>query len=230
MIRCVAFDFDGTLVQSNGIKRQAYYEVARRLGDVSDIVDWALSECSGDRRAVLGAIVEKAAETGKLPRPGSRPWTDLLVEKYSEICEDAIVACPVVPGAIEALDALRLQGKRLFVNSSTPLAPLGAVLRRRSMVGYFCGIYGSEGTKPGNLRLALSSVGAGAEEMVFVGDNEVDLAAAQEVGCHFIGVLNEFSDFRSEPRYMLRELSGLDKLVAGLSDTLDTTGKLSHDR
>jgi beta-phosphoglucomutase-like phosphatase (HAD superfamily) len=49
-IRCVAFDFDGTLVDSNAVKRQAYFEAARREDPSGQLVAAVLAELpQGDR-------------------------------------------------------------------------------------------------------------------------------------------------------------------------------------
>jgi phosphoglycolate phosphatase-like HAD superfamily hydrolase len=213
MIRCVVFDFDGTLVQSNAIKRQSFFEAATVIGDLSDIVERVLAECPGDRHGVTRAIVECARAAGRLSAPDVSTLPDTLAQRYTELCDDAIAACPFVPGARELLDELRGEGCDLFINSATPPGPLASAVRRRDLGSYFRGVWGNERSKVENLRAAMSMAGAGASETAFVGDAEPDRAAAAEVGCHFVGLLNEFSDFRTAPRHALRELHDLGRLL-----------------
>jgi phosphoglycolate phosphatase len=216
MIRCIVFDFDGTLVQSNGIKRSAYYRTAERLGAVSDIVTKVLAECFGDRHEVLTAIVEGARAAERVP-PGNGDLATSLAADFSRIVLEEIAVCPEVPGAMGALAELKGAGYPLYINSSTPSAPLFDVITRRRMGDFFRGVFGNEGGKLGNLRRAMAESGVGAAETLFVGDYEVDQAAAGELGCPFVGVINEFSDFKSEPRHRLRELYGLKALVESLA-------------
>jgi phosphoglycolate phosphatase len=215
-VRCIAFDFDGTLVQSNAIKRRTFYEVSRSLGDVDRIVDQVLRECAGDRTEVLETIVAKAAGAFALPAaPGNRPWAQVLVERFSHVCEEAIVACPEVPGAMAALDRLLGGGFPLFINSATPTLPLVRILDRRDMTRYFRAVYGGDVQgKTGNLRLAMQAALCGPEETVFIGDNEVDRRAAEEIGCRYIGIENEVSGYRKPPVHKVGDMAGAEAVLA----------------
>ena len=53
MIACVVFDFDGTLVLSNAIKRDAFYMIADRYAGGRACMDELLTSRTGDRAAIL---------------------------------------------------------------------------------------------------------------------------------------------------------------------------------
>ena len=65
MISCVVFDFDGTLVDSNDVKRQAFFEIASsHPGGGVQWMGQALDSEAGDRKAVFHAYVQRMAEAG----------------------------------------------------------------------------------------------------------------------------------------------------------------------
>ena len=69
-IRCVAFDFDGTLVDSNAVKRSAYFEVARCEDPGGRLVSAVLAERPhADRHEVLRVVAQRAAEAGGVLDP-----------------------------------------------------------------------------------------------------------------------------------------------------------------
>src|SRR4051794_25727739 len=99
MIRCLAFDFDGTLAQSNSVKRNAYYEIAEAFGDLVGVVDDVLAKERGTRHQVIAALVSRLEKLGRLPDLRSpREWVDYLVREYTLHCEKRIAICPEVPG------------------------------------------------------------------------------------------------------------------------------------
>ncbi len=220
MIRCVAFDFDGTLALSNGIKRQAYYDAAKQLGEMERIVASVLASESGDREEICAAIVASARKQGALhSSQNPEELTRHLVSLYSTFCEERIATCPEVPGAKAALEYLRAIGCSLFVNSATPTTPLKRILELRGLSAYFRGVLGSPGGKTDNLVQILSLEKLTAKQMLFVGDNESDRRAALEIGCDFIGIENEFSGYQEPPMHRLKDLTGLLSALEGVTPT-----------
>jgi phosphoglycolate phosphatase-like HAD superfamily hydrolase len=224
-VRCIAFDFDGTLVQSNALKRESYYDVARELGDVTHVVDAVLAEVTGDRREVLGEIVRRAKHAGLLPSGSDMGvWVARLVDAYTARCEELVARCPEVPGAGDALGALKHRGYALYVNSATPAVALERIVGLRGLDVFFSAVFGSEGGKLGNLERILELEKVGARGLVFVGDQQADSDAAEAIGCHFIAIENDLSLFARRPERPLADLTSLLRVVLALDGNQEPSG------
>jgi phosphoglycolate phosphatase-like HAD superfamily hydrolase len=223
MIRCVAFDFDGTLADSNEIKRQAFFDV---VGDhdpdgstVADVVDRIRP---GDRYAVAREIARLLRERGCLgASEDADTWSQHWADAYTKACESAVAQCPEIAGASEALAWLERRGIPSYVNSATPAEPLRRVLELRGMDRRFAGIYGGPVDKPDNLRKILADVACVPDGLLFVGDGEDDRVAAETVGCLFVGVTRPGSDrFAKEVTPRIADLTTLPAIVSGVGANL----------
>lgn len=177
MIRCVVFDFDGTLVLSNDIKREGFFAaVAERPGGPERMAR-ILACPPGDRYAIFRRFAEEAGDDA-----------NELAVRYSSWCEERILVCPERPGASVALAQLRGAGIRVHVNSATPTAPLRSVVLRRYGEGSFDGVHGGHGAKRENLEAILRQEQLLPSSLAMVGDGIDDRKAALAVGCRFIGI------------------------------------------
>lgn len=177
MIRCVVFDFDGTLVLSNDIKREGFFAaVAEQPGGLERMAR-ILASPPGDRYAIFRHFAEEAGDD-----PGE------LAVRYSRWCEERILVCPERSGASLALAELRRAGIRVHVNSATPTIPLRSVILRRYGEGRFDGIHGGHGAKRKNLEAILRQEHLVPSSLAMVGDGIDDREAALTVGCQFIGI------------------------------------------
>lgn len=177
------FDFDGTLVPSNAIKRDSFSEVVSDLPDAGAHIEAILAaEPTADRSAVFRRLGERVALRCK---------TEALVARYSELCETKIIALLADGRTAKLLDRLRANGLDLHVSSGTPLTALVSSLERGGIADRFAGIHGHPARKPDTLRKILSSTGMAPESIVVVGDGESDRAAAEETGCRFVPVAGD---------------------------------------
>ncbi len=214
MIKCVVFDFDGVLVDTNLIKRKAYFDIFLNFGDVEETIDSIISnDPYSNRYIIIGRIIKRLEEIGKI-HVGDR-FETLVNEfalKYNNICESFASTCFEIPGASLVLKELS-EKYRIYVNSLTPEEPLERIIFRRGWKNYFNGIYGGSKTKKENLKKILEREKISATESVFVGDKENDLEAAMKVGCHFIGVKNKFNDFNSKGVILIESLNDLCHVI-----------------
>ena len=216
MIRCVAFDFDGTLVDSNEIKRRTFFDVLSDSDPGGSVVAEVLDEIRpGDRFDVMREIARLLIERGIAPTDRGvgesvRRW----VEAYTRRCEEEVSTCPEIPGATGALEWLAGRGIALYLNSATPEEPLLRVLRLRSWDHHFRRIFGGPASKLENLRSICEDAGVAVEELLFVGDGKDDHNTAEAFGCHFAGVVRPGpSRFSVEPQHGIGDLSGLMEVV-----------------
>ena len=212
MTACVVFDFDGVLVDSNAVKRQAYHDIFASTAGSEPVVESVLeSNTDDDRFGVIRSILQRlrldAGAPGRL---------DLLVTEYSDrynaICEEHAATCPEIPGASAALSRLARRHP-LYVISATPEDPLRRIVKRRGWTGYFRDVLGRPRTKSENLARVIRAEGIEGGEIVFVGDGRRDLDAARQAGCRFVGVRNGFNDFDPAGLTMLDDLTRLPALV-----------------
>jgi HAD superfamily hydrolase (TIGR01509 family) len=182
MIRAIAFDFDGVLVESVDVKTRAYAHLFKEYGQdvVSKVVGYHMKNGGISRFVKLRTIYEKI-----LKKPLSEKKFELLSEQFSNIVVDAVVAAPWVEGAQEFLQ--KNKNRYLyFIVSGTPQEELELIVQRRQMEQYFCAVLGSPKNKVDLFREVLPRLNLTPEETVFVGDAETDWNAAKAIGLAFL--------------------------------------------
>jgi len=177
MIRCVVFDFDGTVVLSNDIKHEGFFAAVSTIPDGHSCMAAILSNPPGDRYAIFERF---SAEVGANASD--------LVDSYSSWCEERILQCPARHGAEREIQALKAVGIKVHVNSATPDAPLRSIVARRFGMDFFDGVHGGHGEKARNLKLILELEAIHPGQLVMIGDGTDDWEAASSIGCRFIGV------------------------------------------
>jgi phosphoglycolate phosphatase-like HAD superfamily hydrolase len=191
------FDVDGTLVSAGGAGRRAFERaVADRLGPL----DGALQELRLDGLTDR-LIVRKALEL--LGRPFDDLLCDALLDRYVEHLRTEIhgPGYAVLPGVVEALEALR--GRGALVGLCTGNVEAGARLKlgRGGLDRFFdwgaSAVFGfahdgeeREKLVHAALRRASARLGrpVAAREALVVGDTPRDVDAAHHAGCPVLGV------------------------------------------
>ncbi len=188
-VKTVVFDFDGTLVDSNPIKREAYFEVFSSYGETgSTIVSQVLEEIDPSPRAVIiEEALRRLVAAGHIANGEMNEAKGRMVIRYGQICQSKVTACPEIDGASESIRMLSGEYD-LYVNSLTPVDDLEKTVKHRGLLKYFKNIFGSENTKTENLKTILSVDKLMPGQVVVVGDNSSDFDSAQKVGTHFIGI------------------------------------------
>lgn len=175
----ITFDFDGTLVQSNAIKRQTYYDVVPPGADHAFLTK-LIDNAALNRHQVFASFAE---HLGHDPRDAAE-WAEL----YDVATRRAVTNCPEVDGATATLEALTAAGHRLYLVSATPTEPLTAIADARAMSGHFDRVLGSPTPKHQHIADICAATGTDVAEVIHVGDQLADRQAAAAAGCRFIAV------------------------------------------
>jgi len=209
MIRCIVFDFDGTLVESNKIKRRVFYEVTKDLVGADSALDKILSSPnSGDRYNIFNLLITEL----KLVREVFVSSLQ-LADSYTRICEYEISRAPEIKGAIKTIKDLKGLGVKVFISSATPESTLKKIIDMRGWKEIIDKSFGSPDGKVEHMRAILLENKLSISEVIYVGDSEIDKSTALLIGCKFIGIGKDWSRFSSKPPVLLSTLENfIEKL------------------
>ena len=209
-IRCVIFDFDGTIVDSNQIKHDAFYEVTAAFPGASEILDDILDRPDfGDRYAVFRFIEEHLPAI----REGGIDGVT-LAGRYTRLCAESILAAQYIPGAIESLSALSDMNLVLAISSATPERDLYEIVHSRGIASYFAKIMGGPRSKYEHVLDMMKTYELLATEVIYVGDSEVDRLTALETGSGFIGIGKNGDRFDEVPAHLMDNLADIAEKIS----------------
>jgi phosphoglycolate phosphatase len=181
MTGALFIDLDGTLTDPKpGITGSVRYALDK-LGMASDMeLDWIIGPPM--QESLRGLTGSDALAAAALTHYRDRFGTIGLFENA------------VYPGIPEALMALRMSGRRMYLATSKPRVYAERILDHFRLAGYFDRIFGSEldGTnihKADLLRHALAETRADPAASLMIGDRKHDAIGASANGITPVGVL-----------------------------------------
>lgn len=216
-IQALAFDLDGTLVDSApglaaatdaalvelGYPAPGVERVKLWLGNGADVLmQRALSWAGAPQDAALCQRARAAFD--------------------AHYAESAHQGCQLFPGVRETLGVLAAKGFPLAVITNKPSPFVRPMLERLGIDRFFSQVIGGDDVikrkpHPAPLYLVLAQWGVKASERLFVGDSRNDIQAGQAAGCPTVGLTYGYnygeSIATSEPCRVLDDFSGLLPLV-----------------
>ncbi|WP_245636968.1 phosphoglycolate phosphatase [Azospirillum thiophilum] len=181
-IRAVAFDLDGTLVDSAADLMHASNALLAELGRPP--VDLpAVRSFIGDGAPKL--VERVLAASGGVPAPEEEAR---CLRRFLAIYEaDPSAHSALYPGVAETLGRLAEAGLRLGVCTNKPMAATTRLLDDLGIAGRFAAVVGGDSyptrkPSPEPVLGLLERLGVPPGEAAFVGDNEHDVAASRAAG------------------------------------------------
>jgi phosphoglycolate phosphatase len=186
---CLAFDLDGTLIDSAPDLHAALNRLLEELHRPPVTLAQVTKIFAGDgvRLLVSRALAATGAEA-------SEEETALHVARFLDIYE-AIPATPaqLYPGVAETLARLKADGFRLGLCTNKPQQATEILLPQLGLGGLFHCVVGGDALpvrKPdaGHLRAVIERLGGTAASSAMIGDNDNDAAVAAGCGVPFIAM------------------------------------------
>ena len=205
-IRGVAFDLDGTLVDSapglTAAVDNALYALELPMAGEERVVTWigngadvliqrALTWARQERAALRAAQGKPSVDHDDIPQAEQQAILRKLFDRYyGEVAEEGTFLFPHVADTLGALQAKGLP-LGLVTNKPTPfVAPL---LEALDIAKYFSVVIGGDDVQnkkphPDPLLLVADRMGIAPQQMLFVGDSRNDIQAAKAAGCPSVGL------------------------------------------
>ncbi|AYZ18266.1 phosphoglycolate phosphatase [Klebsiella pasteurii] len=230
-IRGVAFDLDGTLVDSapglTAAVDNALYALELPMAGEERVVTWigngadvliqrALTWARQERAALRTAQGKPSVDHDDIPQAEQQAILRKLFDRYyGEVAEEGSFLFPAVA---DTLGALHAKGLPLALVTNKPTPFVAPILASLDIAKYFTVVIGGDDVKnkkphPEPLLLVAEKLGLAPGELLFVGDSRNDIQAAKAAGCSSIGLTYGYNYGEpislSEPDYIFDQFNEL---------------------
>ena len=230
-IRGVAFDLDGTLVDSapglTAAVDNALYALELPMAGEERVVTWigngadvliqrALTWARQERAALRASQGKPSVDHDDIPQAEQQTILRKLFDRYyGEVAEEGSFLFPAVA---DTLGALHAKGLPLALVTNKPTPFVAPILASLDIAKYFTVVIGGDDVKnkkphPEPLLMVAEKLGLAPTELLFVGDSRNDIQAAKAAGCSSIGLTYGYNYgepiSQSEPDYIFDQFNEL---------------------
>ena len=185
-VKVIVFDFDGTLIDSNQLKYDAFLKLFPSDDLHKRIITEVLSEIFEETRYVILREIIKRLNT-EMNEDELDNNVQVLATKYNVIVVDGAKSCREKEGAKGALEFLSKR-YRLYLSSTTPEVSLKEIVKHRKWESYFCDIFGYPNDKKVVLLNIIKKESINPDELLVVGDGMSDMDSSKRTGCKFFPI------------------------------------------
>lgn len=247
-IRGVAFDLDGTLVDSApGLAAavdNALYALELPAAGEERVITWigngadvmmerALNWARQERATLRSAQGKPAIDEHDIPQNEQLAVVRRLFDRYyAEAAEEGSFLFPHVE---QTLSALKRSGLPLALVTNKPTPFIAPILEKLGISAYFSVVLGGDDVQnkkphPEPLLTTAKKLALAPSELLFVGDSRNDIQAAKAAGCPSIGLTYGYnygeSIVLSEPDVVL---ANFNELLPALGLPYSENQELKHD-
>lgn len=204
----IFFDFDGTLVESVGIKTKAFRKLFSWSEKVDEIVAYHKANSGVNRFTKFEHIYKNI-----LKMPLSEERKRELGEEFSQIVFDEVTRASFVRGAEEFLRR-HCKSDWIYIVSGMPHKELEELIEKRGMKKYVRGAMGAPMKKSEAIGLVLAKEKIPASQAVMVGDSFEDRDEAAKAGIAFVARLCDDSPCEFSPgTIVIKDLTELESAL-----------------
>lgn len=181
----LVFDFDGVILDSEGMKHDAFVSLFHAYPDAVNHIRQYNAEQRGVPRATkLRYICEQF-----LRLDDCHTAVERFLQEYAQVLAKQLEHAPLIPSVAHFLGA---SPHPKFVSSSAPQAEVEHLITTHNIAHHFARIYGYPSTKEAVLNVLKQEY----RTVIFFGDAIADYEAAQGAGVHFVGVIDTMTSER----------------------------------
>lgn len=211
VIKTIVFDFDGVIIESADIKTEAFRKLFSNYPDkVDKIVQYHSSNMGISRYLKFKYFYENI-----LKEHYSEEIGIALGKIFSELVLEEILKAPFVAGMEEFLEGY-YKRYLMFIVSGTPEVELLDITKSRGLERYFQGIFGSPRSKSEILNDIMKKHHLNKSEVVFIGDAESDMNAADKIGIFFIARLTDYNKSLENRKWKIKNIRELGQIIRQL--------------
>ncbi len=180
--KAIILDFDGTIVESVGIKDRAFARLFMSYPEsLDEILKYHLSN-----NAIIRYDKFRHIYNNILKKEYNEDIGKSLGAEFSDLIFQSILECPFVGGAEDFLKHFS-NTSSLYLASISPEDELSRILSARRLTRYFSRVYAYPWIKTDVIKNIIAGEGLKTDEVLLIGDSFEDFAAADTTGISFIG-------------------------------------------
>lgn len=189
-IKAVGFDFDGTLILSEDVKKEIAASIFLKRYGVKKGVKSAYASMTG--KGIPRARKIEKLFVKFLKRKPKKKELAILNNDFSKEYEKKLMHCPVVK-CINILSELKKQTKFMFLLSLENRTQVMNIAKNCNLRKYFDEILGGPKSKIINLKHVLKKHKVQPEETIYIGDSKGDIIASKKLRIKAIRMRDGFN-------------------------------------
>ena len=196
-IKSVVFDFDDTIVLSEQMKQNVFYEISTNYKQRG--IEYYNNHISKrpTREQYFKGLSQHIIEHSLVDNESSIYLYTLLLEEFSQKVSSNLKNSGELPNVRLFIEYLFNKGYKLYISSKSNEKDIIETLEHKDLLKYFKGIYGLPNSKIEHFQHIQKLENINGDEICFIGDSASDYTTAYEVDWRFIGILTKRNDLKN---------------------------------